>query len=52
VCEYESLIVTHIDPYGYGVGAGTCVVCSHTRSDTIVEDEAQQMAWQLRHEFE
>jgi hypothetical protein len=41
VCDNESLIVTELDSYGIGIGAGTCCVCGYTRTEFIADDRGQ-----------
>ncbi|GAB3033097.1 hypothetical protein GCM10011376_25590 [Nocardioides flavus (ex Wang et al. 2016)] len=38
VCGYETLIPTGGDEMGYGITAGTCFVCSYTRSEDAAHD--------------
>ncbi len=40
-CYSEALIVTSVDPYGEGIGAGTCVVCGYSRSEFMADDIGQ-----------
>jgi hypothetical protein len=49
VCGLETLIVQEIDPFGVGVGAGTCVACGYTRTAFMAEDEAmyEKIQWEL-----
>jgi hypothetical protein len=37
-CDGETLIVTMVDQFGEGIGAGTCVVCGYTRSEFMAYD--------------
>jgi hypothetical protein len=41
VCDQDSLVVTVLDPYGAGIGAGTCCVCGYTRTEFMADDEGQ-----------
>lgn len=40
VCDSEALLVSEVDIFGVGVGAGTCFVCSYHRSPSVAYDEA------------
>ena len=44
VCDQETLLTTGCDIYGYGLGVGTCSVCSYYRSGTAADSEALDMA--------
>jgi len=38
VCDRQTLQSTDGDAFGYGITAGTCLVCSYRRSDRIADD--------------
>lgn len=40
-CDSEALIVTTVDDFGEGIGAGTCVVCGYSRSEFMADDIGQ-----------
>jgi hypothetical protein len=40
-CSSEALIVSTVDYFGEGIGAGTCVVCGYSRSEFIADDIGQ-----------
>jgi len=49
VCNNETLIPTHIDDFGLGIGVGTCFVCGFWRSQRAVDEESQNMMWDLHY---
>ena len=46
VCGNTTLLAVGCDPYGYGIGAGHCHVCSYYRSPEAAELEA--WTWEMR----
>ncbi|MBB1152503.1 hypothetical protein [Amycolatopsis dendrobii] len=52
VCNNETLIPTHIDDFGLGIGVGTCFVCGFWRSQRAVDEESQNMMWELHHKYD
>ncbi|MDN5563681.1 MAG: hypothetical protein L0G49_07905 [Luteococcus sp.] len=43
VCLHTTVIATGADEYGYGITAGTCIVCSYTRSAYAARQENLQL---------
>jgi hypothetical protein len=43
VCDRQTLQSTDGDAFGYGITAGTCLVCSYRRSDRIADDLVMQL---------
>lgn len=40
VCGHLALVVERTDDLGYGIGSGTCAVCSYRRSEAIMDEMA------------
>jgi hypothetical protein len=50
VCGRTALLSSGGDDFGYGITAGTCLVCSYRRSDRIAYDLGVDLEWELRWE--
>ena len=50
VCNRQTLQSTDGDDFGYGITAGTCLVCSYRRSDRIASELGMDLEWHLRWE--
>ncbi len=48
ICGYETLVSLGDDELGYGITAGTCLVCSYRRSRDIASDLGRAMEWDVR----
>lgn len=46
VCNYETLVASSFDNYGYRVGVGQCIVCSYEKSSDVAENEALSLEWE------
>jgi hypothetical protein len=45
VCDRTALASTGQDPFGYGITAGTCLVCSYRRNEVIAWNLGRDLEW-------